>query len=118
VAASERRWSLRLVADSTGQAEGLLTSVIGEGGRLKKKRKASAEFAIEKIIPAVCGSGTVESGEQCDDLPDGCDALCQVRRCGLAVNQTTPPPRRPGESARAGARLVAPGRQDYRIVTH
>lgn len=63
-----------------------------------------SEQAIELTLPvappwnqpaAICGNGTVESGEQCDDgntTPgDGCDASCQtetVTVCGDSVVET------------------------------
>jgi len=80
---------LRLVcADGTkAKLKGVLDiendAVVGRGRVKRNGRKAPAEFVVTKIVvvPAVCGNGTVESGEQCDDgntLPgDGCDASCQ-----------------------------------------
>jgi len=84
----KRKVKLRLVcADGTkGKLNGLLDiendSLVGMGRLRKSGGKAPAQFAMEKSIPAVCGNGTLENGEQCDDgntVPgDGCDAACQT----------------------------------------
>jgi cysteine-rich repeat protein len=51
--------------------------------RLKKRgRHARGDFVLEKAPVPVCGNGSVESGEQCDDGNtdggDGCSAACLV----------------------------------------
>jgi cysteine-rich repeat protein len=85
----KKKVKLRLVClDGTkAKLKGLLDiandTIVGTGRLRKSGRRAAAEFAIAKVVATspVCGNGTVEAGEQCDDgntVPgDGCDALCQ-----------------------------------------
>ena len=46
-------------------------------------------------IPSVCGNGTIEGGEECDDSNtdpgDGCDAACQLESVNPAVCAGVPP---------------------------
>jgi cysteine-rich repeat protein len=61
-------WTLT-VADDSG----------GESGTLES-------WSLRLLVPAKCGNGTVDPGEQCDDgnggSGDGCDANCQPSACG------------------------------------
>jgi cysteine-rich repeat protein len=61
-------WTLT-VADDSG----------GESGTLES-------WALRLLVPARCGNGIVDPGEQCDDgnggSGDGCDADCQPSACG------------------------------------
>jgi cysteine-rich repeat protein len=61
-------WTLT-VADDSG----------GEAGRLEG-------WSLRLLVPARCGNGVVDAGEQCDDgnggNGDGCDANCQPSACG------------------------------------
>jgi cysteine-rich repeat protein len=51
----------------------------GEAGTLES-------WSLRLLVPAKCGNGTVDPGEQCDDgnggNGDGCDANCQPSACG------------------------------------
>lgn len=46
---------------------------------------------LEAVLIGVCGDGTIDSGEECDDGnttdDDGCDALCSLEICGNGVIQ-------------------------------
>ncbi len=46
-------------------------------------------FDTERVVVRVCGNGTVEVGEECDDgntiSGDGCDANCTRTRCGNGI---------------------------------
>src|SRR5262249_37593715 len=61
-------WTLT-VADDSG----------GESGTLQS-------WSLKLVVPAKCGNGTVDPGEQCDDgnggNGDGCDTNCQPSACG------------------------------------
>jgi cysteine-rich repeat protein len=86
----KRKVVLRLKCDdgTKGRLAGLLdigSDAVAGAGRLRKSgRTASATFAIEReiVVAPVCGNGTRESGEQCDDGNtsggDGCGATCTV----------------------------------------
>jgi cysteine-rich repeat protein len=51
----------------------------GEPGRLES-------WTLRLLVPAKCGNGTIDPGEQCDDgnggNGDGCDEDCQPSACG------------------------------------
>jgi cysteine-rich repeat protein len=96
----KKKVKLRLkCADGTkGKLKGLLDivndAVIGKGRLKKRGRKAKAEFVLEKVQPAVCGNGAVETGEECDDgntLPDdGCDPLCRSEITPIELDEIEP----------------------------
>jgi len=129
-----RTVKLRLkCADGTkGKLKGLLDiasdAVVGTGRLKKSGRKASAQFAIEKAVVAVCGNGTREDGEQCDDgntLPgDGCDATCQTEVAIVTELDEVEPNGTPAQAtdvaslpALAHGSITAGGDEDfYRIV--
>jgi cysteine-rich repeat protein len=132
----KRRQTVKLrlkCADGTrGKLKGVLDvandSVIGTGRLKKSGGKASAQFAIEKAVVAVCGNGTLEDGEQCDDgntLPgDGCDATCQTEVDIVTELDEVEPNGTPAQAtdvaslpALAHGSITAGGDEDfYRIV--
>ena len=56
-------------------------------------------WALARYLDGVCGNGTLEAGEECDDgnltNGDGCDANCTATRCGNGVTS-------PGEACDDG----------------
>jgi cysteine-rich repeat protein len=70
---------------------GVPFSVFVDGFGLNNQ--AGAYTLIVKLTPSVCGDGTIDPGEQCDDSNtnggDGCDASCKIEPACLAKEAAT-----------------------------
>lgn len=78
----------------------LLLNSVAIGTFLPLKASAIADLGIGPACVTVCGNGSIESGEQCDDgntvSKDGCSSSCQ-NECLLELTKTdSPDPVAPG----------------------